>query len=170
VSCQGSGAGLTIDWLASATGFDGAPSYSWSDTAGHTGSSNPWEVTYAARSDYGAQVTATYGDQSATSVECFADISCKAGAAPTISANPMRVAQGEQTTLSWGVASVADSCEVTGSDGYDSGQLAGDPVSCGLDKTSDVDTVNQQTKYCIVCDGGAPVCVTVNVVPGYQEF
>ncbi|HVW82356.1 MAG TPA: hypothetical protein VHC68_00145 [Candidatus Paceibacterota bacterium] len=170
VSCLGNGAGLSVDWIASATGFDGTPSFSWKDTAGNTGAGNPWDVSYATRSDYGAQVTAATQDQKATSVECFADISCKAGAPPTIAANPTRVAQGGQTALSWAVSSVADSCRVTGSDGYDSGTLASDGQTCGLDKTGDTDTVNQQTKYCIVCDGGAPVCVTVNVVPGYIEF
>jgi hypothetical protein len=170
VSCIGSGTGLTVDWLATATGFAGAPTYAWTDTAGNTGSGNPWEVTYTSRNDYGGQVTATYQDQQATSPECFTDITCKAGGTPVISANPDRVPQGGVTTLSWGVSSVANSCEVTGTDGFDSGPLYGNPLTCGLDKTGGTDTVYQQTKYCIVCDGGAPVCVVVNVVPGYQEF
>ncbi|MDP3402512.1 MAG: hypothetical protein Q8S35_00970, partial [bacterium] len=92
---------------------------------------------------------------------------CTGTPTPTVDAVPNRVRQNNTTTLTWSGTNVATSCVLTGP-GVNQSVTAN---TCAVATTvTPTPAIATQSTYCVSCDGGTPVCKTVNVIPNFQEF
>ncbi len=83
-----------------------------------------------------------------------------------ITAQPKRVKKNAATNLSWSAQNVT-SCSVTGTDGYNSGALAGPTIA----STTVARTITAQTTFTFSCPTeGVTSSVIVDVLPDFIEF
>lgn len=87
-----------------------------------------------------------------------------------IEATPDRVNAGQNSQISYSASQVT-TCTMTGSDGYNSGAIAADPVTFTIATTSVNRTISKQTTFTITCDTSAATdSVIVNTTPQFREF
>lgn len=169
VSCSGAPStaytGQPVTWSSSVSGGSGSYTYSWSGTDGLSGTSASVQKTYSTEGAKQAMVAVTdtiSGETASGSCNAGVGVNIQACTA-TLTANPMTVSDGQNTTLSWNVpggSACAASC--SGSGFNTGGALSGSANASIL-------PAPPSTSYTLTCSGGTygpppPVNVTVTVI------
>lgn len=163
--------GDTVAYNAMPSNGAGSP-YSWNDAQGGSyGSGSSVSRTFTAVGNYSMSVE---GDNTiADSYACtsggqpYITVGCAAPHVASLSANTTRVRPGGTATLTWSGAGINNSCVLSGP-----GVSQSIPAnSCAVpNQTTQTPALSTQSHYCVTCDGTIQKCVTVNVIPQYEEF
>ncbi len=166
---------VTVTYTAVPSGGATTP-YTFRDALNNvlqSGSSLTYQQNYTINGSY----SVTVGASNVSPVACGTAFTVEGGTgscgtlSSSITANPNRVNVGNTTDIAWTSSGVETSCVIT----ENGNTIQTIPaVSCSIPSgsTNPDRTINAQTTYCITCDGNtaARKCVTVNILPIFQEF